>query len=120
MKPPSAFNAILDRNHFPKCIRHFEEVKGIVIGKCVDGTDIFRGDDRYLMGHAHCCPCDEKKSCRTYRGFICLRHTSYLRDKAVLIHEVAHIIAKTAKHNAKWKRTHIKLGGDKNDIGYQQ
>jgi hypothetical protein len=92
------------RSQFPKCIRHFKEVRGICIGECVEKCEI----NKHHAAHAHCNHND-------YPGWICLRRKTQLREKFTLLHEVAHIISCTSNnipyHGKKWREVVVAIGG---------
>jgi hypothetical protein len=102
---------IKKRSQFPKCIRHFKEVKAIYVGKCPAG----HLDDKHV-GHAHCDPSDP------YYGSICLRYKYLLKQRLTLLHEVAHLIANTdAKvppHGKKWREALLAIGGTFKSFSY--
>ncbi len=97
---------IRKRSQFPKCIRHFKEVKGISVGKCIYDEPILPAHS----AHAHC----YYKGSRG-QGWICLSYKYQLKERLTLLHEVAHLIANTnkfvASHGNKWKKTVVSIGG---------
>jgi hypothetical protein len=101
------FLVIRKRSLFPKCIRHFREVKGICVGRCIDKKDDIESN---LEAHAHCLPL-----CKPYQGWICLRRKNDLKEKYLLLHEVAHLIANTVagtpSHGKKWRKVVVAIGG---------
>lgn len=91
------------RSKFPKCLRYFETLKGISVGKCINkhrGFDDHGEEIEYA--HAHCLLHDP------YRGWICLRYKYCLKDRYLLLHEIAHLIANVSEdipdHGNKWKK----------------
>jgi hypothetical protein len=108
---------ITDRNEFPKCIRHFKELKGICVGCCIDPSykltvdTIIRGKKAKTHAHAHSWTRIKDK----YQGFICVRYMRTLNNKLTLLHEVAHLIVNknmtTPLHGERWKKAVVKIGG---------
>lgn len=96
--------SIRKRALFPKCIRHFKELRGISVGGCIKKTPLAG-----QMAHAHCNHC-----CRPV-GWICLKYKYQLKEKLTLLHEVAHLIANTSTdvpdHGKKWRDTVVAIGG---------
>jgi hypothetical protein len=103
---------ITKRSQFPKCIRHFKEVKGIALRECIEGLDM--GDH---IAHAHS---DSKDP---YQGWICMRYKFLVRQKLTLLHEVAHLIANksncTPPHGKKWKQVLLAIGGTFKEFSYK-
>jgi hypothetical protein len=101
------FLVIRKRSLFPKCIRHFREVKGICVGRCINKKDDIKSKH---AAHAHCLPL-----CKPYQGWICLRRKNILKEKYTLLHEVAHLIANkaasTPSHGKKWRKVVVAIGG---------
>ena len=99
---------ITDRAKFPKCIRHFEEVKGICVGECILGQNFYlKETEKWTRwGHAHCSYDDE-------RGYICLSHKFHLKNKLTLLHEVAHLLTplRYSYHGQKWRQIVKEIGG---------
>ena len=97
---------ITKRKDFPKCIRHFKELKGICIGECVDPSDKL---DEGQAAHAH------PYAGFPHQGWICFRHKYQLKEKLTLLHEVAHLIANkwliTPHHGKLWKAAVVAIGG---------
>ena len=97
---------IKKRSLFPKWIRHFKELKGISVQECVD-PDLTISDSH--IAHAHAGDGDP------YQGWICLHYKSTLKNRLILLHEVAHLIAnknpKTPNHGKLWKAAVVAIGG---------
>ncbi len=100
---------IRKRSLFPKCVRQFKELKGICIGEC-----IVKGDPVDLPGskggaHSHAWEGDPDK------GWVCLSYKYQLKEKLLLLHEVAHLIANkalsTPSHGKKWREAVVAIGG---------
>jgi hypothetical protein len=100
---------IRKRSLFPKCVRQFKELKGICIGEC-----IIKGESVDLPGskggaHSHAWLGDP------YHGWVCLSYKYQLKEKLVLLHEVAHLIANkapsTPSHGKKWREAVVSIGG---------
>jgi len=85
-------------------------IKGISVGRCIcplyDPKDIGKTD----FAHAH-------SPEEGYRGWICVESRAVLRNKAIMLHELAHIIA-NAGHNDKWRRCVIRLGGTLGSVSF--
>lgn len=96
---------IKNRRKFPKCIRHFQEVKGICIGECVDKRDSISPN----IAHAH------SDSLDSYHGWICIQYKYRLKEKYTLLHEVAHLIAnklaRVPTHGKEWRAVVKRIGG---------
>ena len=97
---------ITDRKHFPKCVRHIEDLKGISVGECIAGITNWGKDS---AAHAHTNYGDSNM------GWVCLKHKYLLKDKWTLLHEVAHLIANKyrsyAPHGEKWRKAVVAIGG---------
>jgi len=95
---------IRKRADFPKCIRHFKEIKGISIGKCIG-----KNMELDSAAHAHC------QDTYFHQGWICLRNKYQLKERFTLLHEAAHLIANknvnTPHHGGAWRKTVIQIGG---------
>jgi hypothetical protein len=95
---------IKNRKKFPAKYRHYQCLKGISIGGCVDSrcSDF---DDCYAHAHA---------GAGKFQGWICFHHKRQLRV-ADLPHEVAHLLvnieASTPWHGKKWYDKFVELGG---------
>lgn len=90
---------ILPKSKWPKYLLKFKEIKGISYGKCKIG-------DQLVLGHAHCYP--------NYRGrgWICLRNKSTVRNRLLMLHEVAHLLVGAKNnHNDVWRRALLRIGG---------
>lgn len=100
---------IKKRKDFPKCIRHFKELKGICVGNCVSKSYNMHDKDKDEAAHAH------YKWSHSYPGWICLRYKYQLKERLTLLHEVAHLIANTTRsvphHGKKWKAVVKAIGG---------
>jgi hypothetical protein len=103
---------IRKRSQFPKCIRHFKQVKGICIGECIDKNyAIQKGHG----GHAHCYG-DQ------FNGWICLKYKYQLKERLTLLHEVAHLIANAdpsvPPHGKAWRDVLVSIGGTFKSFSY--
>lgn len=96
---------ITKKSELPPSIRGFKELKGICIGECINKNNKLMENH---AAHAHCF--DDG-----FKGWICLRRKSQLRERLTLLHEVAHLIANTSPkipfHGKKWKEAVVKIGG---------
>ena len=96
---------IVKRQALPKCIRQFKKLKGICVGKCISGKDL---DLKKEVAHAHAFN-------DIYKGWICLHYKYQLKEKLVLLHEVAHLIGnnkiKHLPHGKEWKKVVQNIGG---------
>ena len=90
---------ILPKSKWPKYLLQFKQLKGISIGKCKVGDPL-----RYA--HAHC---GENPK---YFGWICFDHEIRVRNRRLVLHEVAHLIAGYKYHHGDvWRRALLKIGG---------
>ena len=91
---------IIPRSQWPKYLLQFKELKGIrYVKTCSTG-------DPLGTAHAHC-----RKYYRK-RGWICLDSKLLIKNKKLMLHEVAHLIAGyEAHHGDKWRRVCINIGG---------
>jgi hypothetical protein len=68
------------------------------MGGCIDNRRRFTSDE---IAHAHSYYSDP------HRGWICLRYKSHIKDRLLLLHEIAHLIANKAwdipDHGKEWK-----------------
>lgn len=94
------------RSKLPKCIRRFMELKGICVGQCINPKSKIEDD---CDAHAHSNYFDLN------RGFICVRYKYHLREKYLLLHEVAHLIVNKTEniphHGKAWKKVVAEIGG---------
>jgi hypothetical protein len=83
-------------------VRHIPELKGICVGGCVDKDLIITPD--IATAHAHT---------TFFNGWICLKHKYLLKEKLVLLHEVAHLITDLGapSHGKEWRKNVVALGG---------
>ena len=97
---------IRKRHKLPKIVRSFKELKGICVGKC-----IIRGQSIEDDCWAHCHSIKGHK----HEGWICLKYKYQLREKYLLLHEVAHLIAcknwNTPQHGKRWRKVLKTIGG---------
>jgi hypothetical protein len=95
---------IKNRNKFPISVRHFQSLKGICIGGCVDKKNIILNGN----AHAHCQNGDK------FQGWICFHHKWQLETNT-LQHEVAHLLINKGRtvpwHGKKWFYKFIEIGG---------
>lgn len=96
----------LTPDEWPACLRGQSKVKGVYVGGCIIGHDkrFYRTEDnqRVALAHAH--------TKGKHKGFICIPYKSRLRDKRLMLHELAHIMA-GGGHSFKWKHILLSLGG---------
>jgi hypothetical protein len=105
---------LTNRAGFPKCIRHFNELKGICIGDCIrQSGPMHEGIGGAVGGVAHAHPYVSYVS--YVSGWICLKFKYQLKERLTLLHEVAHLIAntdvKTPAHGKRWRETVMAIGG---------
>lgn len=89
---------ITARENFPFCIRSYSELQGICIGKCINPRGSMDS-----AAHAH--------SAGRYAGWICLRFKYQLREKYLLLHEIAHLLTPGHDHSKTWRDMVLKIGG---------
>lgn len=104
---------ITDRSLFPKCIRQFNEVRKICVGGCYRGEENYIVDGEKFFAHAHVIKAEYclRPEYDEFRGVICLKHKFLLRNKNLLLHEVAHLLTPHDSHGKDWKETLLKIGG---------
>jgi hypothetical protein len=99
----------IPRKQWPKYLHSFKELKGIYTGGgCVNDKNFSwaNKDGSFILAHAHCYPDD------IHRGWVCLGFKSRIRNRFLMLHEVAHLIAGYGHgHNDKWRRILLKIGG---------
>ena len=93
---------ISDRDQFPFCIRWIEELQGICIGGCIDGS---KWDCKDTVAHSHISLDD------IFFGWICSPYKYMLTNRWLLLHEAAHIVSLTKHHRDKWRETLLMMGG---------
>jgi hypothetical protein len=102
------------RSDFPKCIRHFKELKGICIGECVYTPTVWYRDslaiDPGYSAHAH------SDHGFPYSGWICMNYKCQLKDRGLLLHEMAHLLVGQRHlpgftHGKEWKKMVVSIGG---------
>lgn len=90
---------ILPKSQYPKYLKPFKMIKGISYGKCKFGYDLD-------IAHAHCAKLQNEF------GWICLDYKSRIRNRYILLHEIAHLIAGYKNsHNDRWRRACLRIGG---------
>ena len=118
-----------DRKKFPKCIREFEEIKGICVGGCIEdrqqlshkNTNVSSSHKKVgkIIAHAHSLPGGK------FYGWICLGHLFSLKKKKTLLHEAAHILARTRigpkipTHGKEWRKVLNEIGGTYKSYSYK-
>ena len=91
---------IRDRKDFPACVQSFEVLRGICVGGCIDPS----GTIDHCGAHAHV-------DTGIYSGWICLSFKYQLREKQVLLHEVAHLLVPYTGHSKIWRNKVKEIGG---------
>lgn len=91
----------LSRNKLPSFLTTHPEFQGVFYGECI-GHEI---PSQETVGHAHTNPDDPNY------GWICISRKTLTKDKQLLRHELAHILAPAGGHDDAWRKMVIKLGG---------
>ena len=86
---------ILPKSKWPKYLKAFEQLKGIAYGDCVSGEQF-----SHPTAHAHC-----------ETGWICLYSKSRIKNRLLMLHEVAHLISMKRYHCDSWRYALIDIGG---------
>ena len=89
----------------PRELQH-PAVKGVFVGGCVERGD---GSRFRAKAHAH----DSKTD--PYCGWLCFLSAKRLSCRELLLHELAHLIAK-AGHVDKWRKVLLDLGGTLDEV----
>ena len=98
---------ILPKSKWPKYLLKFKELKGIFYCGCVCGLS----HTVDCSAHAHD-TLNQKGA-----GWICLTYKSRVRNRLLMLHEVAHLIVGAKKysrdhnHDDVWRRQLLKIGG---------
>ena len=91
---------LLPLNKYPEFLKPFKDaIRGVQVGECVETGKPLDLDE---FGHAHIG--------LAYQGHICVSSKYYLRSKAVILHEVAHVLTLEV-HTDRWRRTLLEIGG---------
>jgi hypothetical protein len=92
---------ILPKSQWPKYLLKFKEIKGISYGKCKVDKKTFSDH----AAHAHCGP-------YIHNGWICVRSKALIRNRLMMLHEVAHLLVNYKYgHNDTWRKTLLRIGG---------
>jgi hypothetical protein len=99
---------ITKRKDFPKCLRLFKELKGICIGECVNREKLDYNEE---VAHTH-----YYGNPYGFDGWMCLNYKYQLKQKLLLLHEVAHLLVEydfplTLAHGKEWKAAVKSIGG---------
>ena len=97
---------VVDRDNYPEYLKKFKELQGICIGGCIDPNHKI---DKEHDAHAHAHFIDP------HRGWICLRYKYQFREKFLMLHEMAHLIANKLSfipdHGKEWRKVVKEIGG---------
>ena len=85
----------------PKYLLAFKELEVIFFGGCGLGLEFIT---QGYPAFAHCHIFDDGM------GWICVPNKTRLRNRMIMLHEVAHIIAKS-NHTDKWRKVLLSIGG---------
>lgn len=87
------------RRRLPACVRPFHILKGICVGRCIDPNNtIDTSAHAHVSGDCH--------------GWICLKHKFQLKERLVLLHEVAHLlVGPNHDHDRWWRDMVVAIGG---------
>jgi len=88
----------LHRHEWPTYITSWA-LKGIFVGGCVARGD---GSSFRAKAHAH--------TTGAYTGWLCFRTRRRVASRALVLHELAHLVTGQGHTNA-WRRTVLRLGG---------
>lgn len=99
MTPGPKIQGVVPADQVPEVLRGYAALAGIFIGGCVE-----RGVGSSFRAQAHAHTRGEKK------GWICIRGWRRLYQRALLIHELAHILT-SAGHDDRWRKKVRELGG---------
>jgi hypothetical protein len=89
------------KSAWPKYLKNFGCIRRIHYGVCPYGHDL-----KESLAHAHCAEDEPQYGC------ICLRYKYLIKSPGVMLHEVAHLIAKYKNgHNDTWRRACLRIGG---------
>lgn len=91
------------RYDWPKYLHEFGGViKGISYKECIVPSCDF---DEVEVAHAHC-------SDNSFNGWICLRNKYFIKNKKLMLHEIAHLFAGQKNgHNDVWRKQVLRIGG---------
>ena len=96
-------NRELPRELWPPELRR-DEVLGVYIGGCVE-----RGEGSRFRAKAHA------HSSGDYKGWLCFLASRRLADRALVLHELAHLLAGKG-HTEKWRTVLLSLGGTLDEV----
>lgn len=91
----------LPRHLWPLELRQSFAVKGVFVGGCVQRKHFGKYSMAYAHAHHHSV---------NHEGWICFRDASHLSNHWLVLHELAHLVARQG-HTAAWRKCLLKLGG---------
>lgn len=94
---------ILPRNKWPKELNH-PEVRGVFVGGCCA-----RGVGSRFRAKAHA----HTQGLR--RGWICFLSARRLSERALCLHELAHIVTREG-HTNRWREYLLQIGGTLDEV----
>jgi len=94
--------AALDRSAWPAPLGAYVQVVGVFVGGCVARGE---GSRFRAKAHAHTRAWDQN------HGWLCVLSPARLTDQALVLHELAHLIAGPVGHTDRWRRALLALGG---------
>jgi hypothetical protein len=96
---------ILAPNDYPPELRGHLALRGVFYGGCVS-----RGDGSRFRAKAHSHGPKDK-----YSGWICFLSGKRLKDRLLVLHELAHIITGEG-HTDKWRAVLVSIGGTWDEV----
>ena len=104
----------LTRQHFPKYLQKFKELKGICVGGCIDpAVTLGTGIPGECVAHGH------RNHLDHYHGWICVQHKYLIRMKLTMLHEMAHVLVGYGQpHGKEWKKRLVEIGGTFKSYSY--
>ena len=104
--PETPSSRALALEEWPEELRmHFNDVRGLYVGGCVA-----RGPGSRFRAKAHAHTGGE------HQGWLCFLSERRLRDRLLVLHELAHLKAGAVGHTDSWRRVLIEIGGTLDEV----
>lgn len=103
---------IIKPTAYPAFLRpHREVIKGVFVGVCRWRYELTEGEFRserslrmMKFPHAH-------NDVKRLAGWICIPSRAALKDRELMLHEVAHLYQPRQGHKQRWRETLVSIGG---------
>lgn len=96
--------SILKKTDYPRVLKAYPQIKGVSFGKCISDKTNRWYEPYQVLAHTHVGEDDP------HHGWMCFRDRYLLRDKQLVIHELAHLLTGHG-HDNTWRDKVLELGG---------